>query len=388
MPNQWTPKPLINEREMRGQSIAQQFGWVHRVDEHTYMVHSQRLDREYRVEQTEAGWVCECPDAMFRLLKCKHVWAVEISWTLRKRVEESVVVQPVTASSCPKCASENIKRHGVRYNKHVALQRWECKACGYWFTLNLGFEGMRATPEIITNAMQIYFTGASFRGVRDFLKLRGVKFSQQSVWKWVAKYSKLMEDYLEQIRPQLGDTWRTDEMYLKFKGHPEYLFGMMDDQTRFRIAEQVAEHKGSSDVRPMFRKAEQRAGKRPKVLISDGAHNFIEASRREWYSVHPERCTTHVRDVRLSGQVHNNKMERQNGEWRDREKVMRSLKREDSPVLTGMQVFHNFIRPNMGLGGKTPAEMAGIKVEGQNRWLTIIQNASLKVKKEQMDTPK
>jgi hypothetical protein len=54
---------------------------------------------------------------------------------------------------------------------------------------------------------------------------------------------------------------------------------------------------------------------------------------------------------------------------------MRSLKREDSPVLEGMQIYHNFIRPHMGLGGKTPAEAAGIKVEGENKWLTLIQNA-------------
>jgi putative transposase len=385
MVNQYSPKPSINEREMRGQSIAQNLG-VRRVDETTYMVHSQRLDREYRVEQTETGWVCDCPDSQFRLLKCKHVWAVEISWRMRKRVEQSVVIQPVSVSNCPKCASEDIKRHGIRRNKHAALQRWECKACGYWFTLNLGFEGMHATPEIITSAMQIYFTGASFRGVRDFLKLQGVKFSQQSVWNWVSKYTSLMEDYLEQIRPQLGDVWRTDEMYVKFRGNMKYLFAMMDDETRFRIAQQVSQHKGTSDVRPMFREAEQRAGKRPKILISDGAPNFARANRKEWYSNYKERNTTHVQDIRLSGQVHNNKMERQNGEWRDREKVMRSLKREDSPVLSGMQIFHNYVRPHMGLQGRTPAEAAGIKVEGENKWLTIIQNAA-KAKEPNLDNP-
>ncbi len=218
--------PTLDAREMRGQSIAQNFGWVRRVDEFTYMVHSQRLDREYRVVQTESGWVCECPDSTFRFLKCKHVWAVEISWTLRRRVEEAVIIQPVSVSNCPKCGSESIRKHGVRHNKHVSLQRFDCKGCGYWFTVNLGFEGMRATPEIITSAMQIYFTGASFRGVKDFLKLKGVKFSQQSVWNWVEKYTKLMEGYLEQIRPQLGDVWRTDEMYVKFKGNMKYLFAI------------------------------------------------------------------------------------------------------------------------------------------------------------------
>ena len=65
-----------------------------------------------------------------------------------------------------------------------------------------------------------------------------------------------------------------------------------------------------------------------------------------------------------------------NGEISDREKVMRSLKTEDSPILKGMQVFHNFVRPHMGLDGRTPSDVIGIKAEGENRWMTIIQNAS------------
>jgi hypothetical protein len=32
----------------------------------------------------------------------------------------------------------------------------------------------------------------------------------------------------------------------------------------------------------------------------------------------------------------------------------------------------------MALEGKTPAEKAGIEVKGENKWLTIIQNASRK----------
>jgi hypothetical protein len=35
----------------------------------------------------------------------------------------------------------------------------------------------------------------------------------------------------------------------------------------------------------------------------------------------------------------------------------------------------------MALGGKTPAEKAGIAVKGENKWLTIIQNAKRKTAK-------
>jgi hypothetical protein len=40
----------------------------------------------------------------------------------------------------------------------------------------------------------------------------------------------------------------------------------------------------------------------------------------------------------------------------------------------------------MALGNKTPSEACGIKIEGNNKWLTIIQNASYepKVDKEKI----
>ena len=69
-------------------------------------------------------------------------------------------------------------------------------------------------------------------------------------------------------------------------------------------------------------------------------------------------------------------MERMNGELRDRERVMRTLERADTPILTGMQIYHNYVRPHMALDGKTPAQLAGIDMQGENKWLTIIQNAS------------
>jgi hypothetical protein len=69
-------------------------------------------------------------------------------------------------------------------------------------------------------------------------------------------------------------------------------------------------------------------------------------------------------------------MERMNGEIRDREKVVRGLKKADTPILTGYQIYHNYLRPHEGLNGKTPAEACGIQVEGDNKWVTIIQNAS------------
>jgi len=91
--------------------------------------------------------------------------------------------------------------------------------------------------------------------------------------------------------------------------------------------------------------------------------------------------TEHVNAIKLSGNVNNNKMERFNGEIRDREKTMRGLKRKEIAILTGYQILLNCIRIHEGLEGKTHVEACGIQVQGDNKWKTLIQNASISKKK-------
>lgn len=102
---------------------------------------------------------------------------------------------------------------------------------------------------------------------------------------------------------------------------------------------------------------------------------YKDAFNKEFFTLKNPR-SKHISTIKLDGDKNNNKMERANGEFRDREKVMRGLKVTDTPIVKGYQIFHNFIRPHEGLDGKTPAEACGIKVEGDNKWLTLIQNAS------------
>ena len=73
-------------------------------------------------------------------------------------------------------------KHGIRRNKSGNIQRYSCNSCGKWFTFNIGFERMHATPQIITSAMQLYFSGESFRNSKRFLELQGVKISHVAVY--------------------------------------------------------------------------------------------------------------------------------------------------------------------------------------------------------------
>jgi len=132
----------------------------------------------------------------------------------------------------------------------------------------------------------------------------------------------------------------------------------------------------------MFRHGKKVAGKAPHTLITDGAFNFSSAFESAFYRENKALAIQHVRHVRISGDLNNNKMERFNGEVRDREKIVRGVKRTDSPLLTGYQILHNYVRPHMALDGQTPAEKAGITVKGRDKWITLIQNASKKSAEE------
>jgi transposase-like protein len=189
-----------------------------------------------------------------------------------------------------------------------------------------------------------------------------------------------MQKYLEQMRPRVSDTWRADELFLKVKGDMKYLYAVMDNDTRFWLAQEVADTKGTADISPLFREGKRAAGKTPHTVITDGAFNFHTAIKAAYPRQTKALAVQHVRHVRMSGDVNNNRMERFNGELRDREKVTRNLKKSDTPILAGMQIFHNYVRPHMALEGRTPSEAAGIQVKGQDKWLTLIQNASQTVK--------
>jgi len=189
-----------------------------------------------------------------------------------------------------------------------------------------------------------------------------------------------MEKYLGQITPKVSDTWRADEMWLKIKGNPKYLYALMDDETRFWIAKEVAGDKFSKEATDyasnLFSQGKRIAGKIPMTLITDGLHAYHLAWKRELYTFRRPQAK-HIEHATWKGQSNDNrKMERLNGEIRDREKVMRGLKNEDAPIITGYQIYHNYVRPHEALNGKTPAEACGITVKGQDKWLTLIQNAS------------
>lgn len=74
-------------------------------------------------------------------------------------------------------------------------------------------------------------------------------------------------------------------------------------------------------------------------------------------------------------------MERLNGTVRDREKLRRGMQTKETAqkIIEAMRMHYNYVREHSALG-KTPVESCGIKIEGENKLLTLFQNIVQRIK--------
>jgi transposase-like protein len=80
-----------------------------------------------------------------------------------------------------------------------------------------------------------------------------------------------------------------------------------------------------------------------------------------------------------SSHMGNHRVERLHNSMREREKVMRHLKKAHSAdkVFKGYRAYYNFVRPHMALENHTPAQAAAVPIQlGTNRWLDLIRQAA------------
>ena len=112
--------------------------------------------------------------------------------------------------------------------------------------------------------------------------------------------------------------------------------------------------------------------KNPKHFITDRLLAYMKSSKKIF-----GKDTLHTRHIHLKGDKQNNKMERFNGSFRDREQAFRGLKKQVSSIIDGYYIYYNFTRKHLALNGSTPSESAGIVIDGKNKWKILSQNASL-----------
>ncbi|MBI3034545.1 IS1 family transposase [Candidatus Woesearchaeota archaeon] len=114
---------------------------------------------------------------------------------------------------CPKCKGTKVVKRGVSPTQNRGKQQiYLCKPCKKTFIQDLGFWKMKNNEQVVTKAIDLYFSNLSSRKVRNhYRRHEGIKTSHVSVLDWCRKYVLKVTKFVETLKPELSGELYVDE---------------------------------------------------------------------------------------------------------------------------------------------------------------------------------
>lgn len=279
------------------------------------------------------------------------------------------VVERIESATCKYCGSFHVVRFGHR--KHT--QRLLCRDCGHTFEDTTAIPGMRTPNEQIASALNMYYEGMSLNAIRRHLEQMHHNYpSDSTVYVWITKFSEVAIKEAEKHKPKVGDVWIADETVLRIGGKNVWFWDIIDSKTRFLLASIVSTNRGTREAKALMEKAQARAGKTPKYVVTDKLAAYVDGIEQAFGA-----DSKHIQSKPFTLKNSTNLIERFHGSLKDRTKVMRRLKETETAKLftDAWLVHYNFFRPHETLR-KTPAEAAGLDFPYKN-WLDITKSPTV-----------
>ena len=132
----------------------------------------------------------------------------------------------------------------------------------------------RFPGEIISHAVWLYFRfPLSHRDVEELLFVRGAIVSYEAIRKWCRKFGQAYANQRRRRRPQPGDKWHLDEVFLTIHGERHYLWRAVDqDGNVLDILVQSRRNKHAA--KKFFRKLLKGLTYVPRVIITDKLKSY------------------------------------------------------------------------------------------------------------------
>ena len=81
------------------------------------------------------------------------------------------------------------------------------------------YRGFHFPPELIQHAIWLYHClSLSLRDVELILAARGIVVSYESIREWGLHFGRMFANMLKRRRPQPGDKWYMDEVFIRIRG--------------------------------------------------------------------------------------------------------------------------------------------------------------------------
>ena len=348
-----------------------------------WSVQSQtREDQRHDVGSSKDGWSCTCEAYTLGHRVCSHIVAAFIlGASLNRTLPVGVEVPDLPTRWCRFCGSTDCTHVEYGTLKRMAeceegrqTHKYRCHECGRKFVDRPGFEGLHYSERVILLALGCVARGQTpVDAARTIKDDKGVKVSGRSIQRWVERFSSLVDAFTSMLKLPNGiGAMSVDEKHFKARGKGRWLFETICVRSRYIISHDTTHDKLNYDATELFRKAVKVSGM-PLILLSDKLKGF-KTTHKNIMCAGPQPQTLHYADAGINKKhVNNNRHERRNGETATLISNRRGFN-SDTPALLILGIInHNFMRPHMGLDGKTPAEAEGIIIPGHNKLRTLIR---------------
>jgi transposase-like protein len=285
----------------------------------------------------------------------------------------NIAIETKDKAVCKNCGSKNTRKYGV----YKDTQHYFCNDCRREFSANDKLFKMKTPANQVSSALDMYYKGLSVNDIRDNLNQQyGNNPSSKTIYEWIEKYTPEAVKYFRDFHPEVGNTWIADETMLKIAGKNIWMYDIIDEKTRFLLATQITERRTIRDAQTLLEKAERKAGKKPKLVITDKQNSYVDGMERAYGSE-----SEHLQSYPFAPTDDTQRVERFHGTLKERTKVMRGLKNIESAIefIDGFLVYYNYLKPHESLDGKTPAEEAKINYPLKS-WVDITRNMKPQVR--------
>ena len=147
------------------------------------------------------------------------------------------------------------------------------------------YKGHRYPVEIINHCVWLYFRfPLSFREVEELMLERGVVVSYETIRRWCAKFGQAYANELRRRRPQPGDKWHLDEVFIRINGRQHYLWRAVDQDGNV-LDVLVQSRRNALAAKRFFRRLLKGLEYMPRVIVTDKLGSYQVAHREMLGSV-------------------------------------------------------------------------------------------------------
>ena len=263
----------------------------------------------------------------------------------------------------------------IRCGSYKGIPYFYCKPCGRKFKVDNNVYYMRSPSSVVGAALNMFYRGMLFHDIRNCLVSEDSHPpSKEALYRWIVKYTLTAPAVFREFRPSTGNAWLISKTFFYFDHRVYKIIDVVDIATRFLLATSMTLTHDINTIKNIMNEARLNAGKYPAFVLAHMHYSYFLRIKKAF------ECESEHMHNRLSAREYNVEMVQViDTIFKPRLKIMYTLKNPETVArfVNGWYVYYNFFKPQVILGNRTPAAVAGIEYSIKT-WEDLVNHPATK----------